>query len=597
MNASRANKQLTKKVLISLFTLSLFSSGYGMMTPMAYAADASAVQTVSSIDKEKNPEAYLAYLKKQVAKAKAELGEIDTALPDEKEEASAPADNAPSATLSQDAKEAKSEAEKMAKDKEQDSPTDFVRRVQKILDEYQPKENPYARFLKKKAKPADTGATSTTAAASDANASAMPLPTLPPKLSDGGTYNFDWRGTPLAQSIYGVAKVAGKGVVVNGDVKGNVYMSLRNVSSDQAMNYLARAFSINWMVDGNNIIVAPDDKMLQSKTFSVKYANTDTVSKEFQSIGIDAKNIYVNKDIGTISVSGTPYQIDQAQQRLEAVDKPIAQCLLLAQMIEVDHGKSLDLGLSYTLPTYSHTGSETGTGESLHGNWIDKLTFSASSTASRELSKGKVIARPMVLAFNGQKGTVDFGDRIPVLTRTDTGSTNTLTVTYQDVGTTLEVTPIINEESGDISLTVKTEISNITGWVTSHDTRAPQMSTRSATTSVHVKSGQSFVIGGLMSQKDLDTLSGIPGLMNLPILGELFKNHTRSKDYAEVYIMLTPFILSDSVNSRDIFDELSHLDKTAKEGDVALPKNDWTKSIGKHKREHVDAKLADGAAY
>ena len=72
-----------------------------------------------------------------------------------------------------------------------------------------------------------------------ANASAMPLPTLPPKLSDGGTYNFDWRGTPLAQSIYGVAKVAGKGVVVNGDVKGNVYMSLRNVSSDQAMNYLA----------------------------------------------------------------------------------------------------------------------------------------------------------------------------------------------------------------------------------------------------------------------------------------------------------------------------------------------------------------------
>ena len=122
MNASRANKQLTKKVLISLFTLSLFSSGYGMMTPMAYAAGASAVQTVSSIDKEKNPEAYLAYLKKQVAKAKAELGEIDTALPDEKEEASAPADNAPSATLSQDAKEAKSEAEKMAKDKEQDSP-------------------------------------------------------------------------------------------------------------------------------------------------------------------------------------------------------------------------------------------------------------------------------------------------------------------------------------------------------------------------------------------------------------------------------------------------------------------------------------------
>lgn len=262
---------------------------------------------------------------------------------------------------------------------------------------------------------------------------------------------------------------------------------------------------------------------------------------------------------------------------------PVAQCLLLAQMIEIDHGKSIDLGMTYSLPTYTHAGSETSSSKSFTGNWLEKLTFSSSSTASRSLSKGKVIARPMILSLNGQKGTVNFGDRVPILTRTDTGSSNTLTVTYQDVGTNLEVTPVINEKSGDITLTIKTEVSNITGWVSSGDTKAPQMSTRTATTSTHVKSGQSFVIGGLMNAKELDSLSGIPGLMDLPILGKLFSYHSHTKDYAEVYVMITPFIISDDTNAQAMYDELKHLDAAVKKDELTIPQRDWAKNIGKHK--------------
>lgn len=396
-------------------------------------------------------------------------------------------------------------------------------------------------------------------------------------------YNFDWRGTPLPQSIYGVAKIAGKGVVINTEIKGNVYMSLKQVTCDQALDYLARAFGINWMSDGNNIIVSTGTLMQQSQTFDVSYANKENMKEELKSMGISADNIYANPETGTISVTGTPYQLEQAQKRLERIDKPVAQCLLLAQMIEIDHGKSLDLGMTYSLPTYAHTGSETSSNNSFAGNWLEKLTFSSSSTASRSLSKGKVIARPMILSLNGQKGAVNFGDRVPILTRTDTGSSNTLTVTYQDVGTNLEVTPVINEKSGDITLTIKTEVSNITGWVSSGDTKAPQMSTRTATTSTHVKSGQSFVIGGLMNAKELDSLSGIPGLMDLPILGKLFSYHSHTKDYAEVYVMITPFIISDDTNAQTMYDELKHLDAAAKKDEITIPQRDWAKNIGKHK--------------
>lgn len=577
---SRSMNHLRQNVLIGLMSVSVLCGG---MT--ALPADAEAATPVYSTQSQ---EQRLKDLKAEVARAQKELAAREAAHNVLATDQSAPEDSALS----------------------------FSQRIQSILDSYnaqtKARHGDYSRFLPKANEAAEETAelasapaeTTAQPAKEEATASApsVPSPSVPSAPAEEASglpaipmpnqartsiagdhrYNFDWRGTPLAQSLYGVAKIAQKGVVVNGDIKGNVYMSLHQVTCDQALDYLSRAFGINWMADDNNIIVTTGDQMMQSKVFSVKYANKDLLSKEFQSIGIDASKIYANPETGTISVTGTPYQLTEVQQRLDALDHPVAQCLLLAQLIEIDHGKDLDLGLTYTLPTYSHTASTSGsTTDTLHGNWIEKLTFAANSTANKSLSKGKVIARPMVMSLNGQKGVVDFGDRVPVLTRSDTGSYNTLTVTYEDVGTKLEMTPIINEASGDITLNVSTEVSNITGWVSSGDTKAPQMATRKATTSAHVKSGQSFVIGGLMSAKDLDNLSGIPGLMDLPILGKLFSYHSHSKDYAEVYIMITPFIVTDDLDPQDLYRELTKHDaKVEKDkADKFLPAKDWAKNV------------------
>lgn len=577
---SRSMNHLRQNVLIGLMGFSVLCGG---MT--AIPADAEAATPVYSTQSQ---EQRLKDLKAEVARAQKELAAREAAHNVLATDQSAPEDSALS----------------------------FSQRIQSILDSYnaqtKARHGDYSRFLPKANEAAEETAelasapaeTTAQPAKEEATASApsVPSPSVPSAPAEEASglpaipmpnqartsiagdhrYNFDWRGTPLAQSLYGVAKIAQKGVVVNGDIKGNVYMSLHQVTCDQALDYLSRAFGINWMADDNNIIVTTGDQMMQSKVFSVKYANKDLLSKEFQSIGIDASKIYANPETGTISVTGTPYQLTEVQQRLDALDHPVAQCLLLAQLIEIDHGKDLDLGLTYTLPTYSHSASTSGsTTDTLHGNWIEKLTFAANSTANKSLSKGKVIARPMVMSLNGQKGVVDFGDRVPVLTRSDTGSYNTLTVTYEDVGTKLEMTPIINEASGDITLNVSTEVSNITGWVSSGDTKAPQMATRKAMTSAHVKSGQSFVIGGLMSAKDLDNLSGIPGLMDLPILGKLFSYHSHSKDYAEVYIMITPFIVTDDLDPQDLYRELTKHDaKVEKDkADKFLPAKDWAKNV------------------
>lgn len=492
-----------------------------------------------------------------------------------------------------------------AKTAESESPLSFTQRIQSILDEYDSARTHgnYSRFLPHPKTQADAkdeadlqaakAATDTKTADAKASAPAasaptpqtsgtfttapapQPTPSVPvvtynesglpsiPASSNrsvaDGKYNFDWRGTPLAQSLYTVAKIAHKGVVINGDIKGEVYVSLHGVTCNQVLDYLSAAYNFNWMDDDNNLIISTDKLMKQSKVIKVNYINKAKAKEELTALGIDAANIYANDETGTITITGSPYEIQQATRHLKEIDHPVAQCLLVAQLIEVSHGKSLDLGMSYQLPLYSHAADD-----DLKGPWPQKLTFSASATASRELDKGRVISRPMTLAQNGQEAKVLFGDRVPVFTSTNTTTSTDITVTYENVGTSLTMTPIINEDTGDISLKLSAEVSNITGYITNQSGtgRAPQIATRDVTTSAHVKSGQSFVIGGLMSEQQLDNLSGIPGLMNLPILGQLFRYHQKSTKYDEVFVMITPYIVTDDMNPEEILRKASAGEKT-----------------------------------
>ncbi|WP_303105836.1 type II secretion system protein GspD [uncultured Mitsuokella sp.] len=492
---------------------------------------------------------------------------------------------------------------------EPESALSFTQRIQSLLDEYHTNRphGDYSRFLTPPKTPADLKdeadlQAAKTAKAADASARTVaasapvtsgtfttgpvpvqPTPNLPavtapasglPSIPAGtdrpavaeGTYNFDWRGTPLAQSLYTVARIAHKGVVINGDLKGDVYVSLHGVTCNQVLDYLSAAYNFNWMNDGNNFIISTDKLMKQSKVIKVNYINKAKAKEELTALGIDAANIYANDETGTITVTGSPYEIQQAVRHMKEIDRPVAQCLLVAQLIEISHGKSLDLGMSYNLPLYSHAADD-----DLKGPWLEKLTFSSSVTASRELNKGRVISRPMTLAQNGQEAKVLFGDRVPVFTSTNTTTSTDITVTYENVGTSLTMTPIINEETGDISLKLTAEVSNITGYITNQSGtgRAPQIATRDVTTSAHVKSGQSFIIGGLMSEQHLDNLSGIPGLMNLPILGQLFRYHQKSTKYDEVFIMITPYIVTDGMNPEEILRKAAAGDKAkeAREND------------------------------
>lgn len=356
-------------------------------------------------------------------------------------------------------------------------------------------------------------------------------------------YDFDCQNTKISDTLYMIAKRAGKDIVINTKLEGTVLTSLNGKTVEESLNVLSKGFNFNWMIDGDIIVVSPADIMLQNKRFVLKYANLKMVKDELIGIGIIEKNITINPEYNAVSLTATPYLLSQAEQRVNALDKPVEQLLIVAQMVEVNHADALKLGFNYNLPSFDSAATMGSGGTSTSST----LTYSVVSNANKVFSKGVVLARPSVVTQNGVEANLSMGDQIPIMTRTSSTSTTDISVTYKDVGNKLKVTPVVNDLNNKIvSLNVEAEVSSIAKWITlASNITAPQISTKNAKTVGRVKSGDTLVIGGLMTQSDFENLAGIPGLMDLPLLGKMFQYKEKSKDKAEIFILITPYLLKD----------------------------------------------------
>lgn len=159
------------------------------------------------------------------------------------------------------------------------------------------------------------------------------------------------------------------------------------------------------------------------------------------------------------------------------------------------------------------------------------------------------LAQPNLTALSGE--TADFlaGGEFPIPVPQQNG---TFTIEYKRYGVSLAYTPTVLA-NGRISLRVRPEVSEITaqGAVVLSNAQIPGLSVRRAETTVELGSGQSFMIGGLLSNNAQNTLKRTPGAADLPILGNLFKSTNFRKGETELVIVVTPYLVNP-VNANDI---------------------------------------------
>lgn len=407
-------------------------------------------------------------------------------------------------------------------------------------------------------------------------------------------------GTPLVEALRALGYKSNKNLIVNGDLDGTIAMHMEDTDFDTVLRALSRSndFSYEYLDDSKQtVLIAPTDSMSSIETFKLKHIDPETAAKQIALL-TEADKVMADKENHTLTVSGSSSLLYQVRQELEKVDVASQQVNIQAMVIELSKGNSRNLGLSYLSNPWSKDTSIGG---------YNGFKFSVSGQHEETLSNGKVLARPNVTVFDGRKATILMGDKVPVFTSssdsTDSDSSTTMTVEYKEVGVKLEVLPRINEmDKQTITLVIKPSVSTISQWVESGNNKAPQISERSAETTVRVKNGETILIGGLLKNEEIKSIKQIPFLSKIPILGELFKSRSTEKKDTEVVIAITPKIVYDEfgrprvetqTSTKNLHDTLNKL-RAERMNEMNNPRTDMDANyeIERAKAEQEKAKLA-----
>ncbi len=242
-----------------------------------------------------------------------------------------------------------------------------------------------------------------------------------------------------------------------------------------------------------------------------------------------------------------------------------SQIRLEAQIIEIGSNYAKDLGIQYWSQTpekqdETTTGITVGTagifygGEDFsssrkHGGWLGSHVANVNVTLQALINQGKarILSRPSITTLSGKSANILIGGRIPVPISDGNGN---VSVDWREYGIRLNIEPKVDSED-KITSKVHAEVSTLdkASSVKIDSYSIPGILSREADTEVNVHSGMTMVIGGLINSEDSKSISKIPLLGDLPIIGRFFQHTSKSRDNRELIILITPTLVSDDTPS------------------------------------------------
>lgn len=303
--------------------------------------------------------------------------------------------------------------------------------------------------------------------------------------------------------------------------------------------------------------------------------------------------IVADEATNALLVRAIPQDWNVIQAAIDRLDLRPAQVLIEVTIAEVQRTSELDLSVSGTAANdaTNPTAQGTLTGET-NGSLVLQLLRAGTDqqlalSALAQRGNVRILSRPVILAQNNLESKILVGSQRPFIQVSRTLPTDQAVqdqiIQYRDVGTKLTLLPTVNED-GYVNLEVLQEVSNAT-----NETQfgAPVISTREASTHLFVKSGQTGVIGGLVSRETDNTKTGIPLLMDIPVLGHLFGTTHHTVTNSELFIFLTPYIINTDQDLDRAREQIQNRGEMLKEvlpdtipllqpsGDSASPAKPW----------------------
>ena len=395
--------------------------------------------------------------------------------------------------------------------------------------------------------------------------------------------------------LLSVARLGSFNLLLADDIGGTVTVNVREEPA-QILELLAASQGLLLERFGNVYVVTSPDKagsLRRVHSYQVKYAspqdlakvvnlslgeagkksqvtNDKDMSEDREQAGEKCSRVLVDESAGVVLFYGTDAEAQRIQAALAQVDVPAKQVSIEAKVVALSQNAAQNLGVEWEwskLPQYPER-RKTYHNAGRNNEWVDyeirrhyngkqegipgiiqfghgpegqpfEFYFAAKLNALVSDGKAKILARPNITTIQGHEAVINIGGEVPVPTQTMTETSTTNTVTYRQAGIILRCTPRVNAE-GQITAEVHTEVST-PEFVT--DLKAYRFQRRSADTIVRLLDGETMVIGGLIGSEESHSLSKIPFLGDLPILGAFFKSVRHSHTESEVMIFLQAHVL------------------------------------------------------
>ncbi|MFQ6032802.1 MAG: secretin N-terminal domain-containing protein, partial [Candidatus Zixiibacteriota bacterium] len=358
-------------------------------------------------------------------------------------------------------------------------------------------------------------------------------------------------------------------------VKASVTMSLQNVTWRQALDILLKTYGLSGVEEPGYIRVLPtqdylneqmqigkhkvDQKSLislETVVIPVKHGTASDMIKSVKTILSTRGTVDTDDRTNSLVIRDIPENIKKVRELVTTLDKETNQIKISTQLLEIESGALSELGIDWSIISVESAnlmeGDKPKATFDQYTNRVSDPTgtftfataeadFDLQGTISALVSsrKGKIVAHPEITTVDNKEAFIQMGQEIPIKEFDEAGNT---VITFYDVGTILTVTPHITSENR-ILLKLKAERSSYT-----FDAGGVVINKNNAETNVVVDDGQTAVIGGLTTQEETKSNTGLPILKDIPLLGYLFRYTRNEIVNRDLVIFVTPTIVTEQMH-------------------------------------------------
>jgi general secretion pathway protein D len=381
-----------------------------------------------------------------------------------------------------------------------------------------------------------------------------------------------------------VGKAAGINVLFDPEYSSKrIQSNLANVSLVEALRILGTVSGTFWhAVTANTIFVAADTRakrqQLEDQAVQAFYLSNVSQQNDLNDIQTALRNLLTNAKLygvpsqNAIVMRATPDELLLAQRLIEDLDKPRPEVVVDVSLIEVSRDRTRTIGLELpgsfgvALQPPNATSSATSTTSTSTTAGTQNLTLNnlanlngtefavtvGAATANLLLTDGdtKILQNPSLRATDGQKANLKVGERIPVATGSyQTGAATAVVSSlvntqfqYLDVGVEVEITPTVHF-NGDVTLKAKIVTSEQANTTTIGGITEPIISQRTSEQTVRLKEGETNIMGGFLEKEDELSVTGTPGLGEVPLLKYIFSSRRHEVMDDEIMFLITPHVV------------------------------------------------------